>query len=208
MIDPVRITNFNSSKAQLEEFLLFCIAVAGKNATRTAINLERLLEYGRDFVSGSPFEIIKALNGKEDLAQLMKSFGFGCFNIKSKGMFEAACSGLDPATCSVDQLEALYGVGPKSARYFVLHTRRNAKVACLDTHVLKWLSYYTGYTIPTQTPTKKKYLELEQIFLKIADVMSISPADLDLKIWNKQRGSDEESLAQAKPTKEKQVLDG
>jgi thermostable 8-oxoguanine DNA glycosylase len=197
MIDPVKVTDYNRTTDQLEELLLFCIAVAGKNATRTAINLEKLLQYAYDFSDGSPFERTLALMRKEDLPTLMKSFGFGCYNIKAKGFFEAAVSKLNLKTCSVEKLEALYGVGPKTARYFILHTRENARVACLDTHVLKWLSYYTGYKVPKSTPSKKKYLELEQIFLKIADVMNISPADLDLKIWNKQRGSDEESLAEA-----------
>jgi thermostable 8-oxoguanine DNA glycosylase len=195
MVDPVKATDFNRKEEGLQEFLLFCIAVAGKNATRTAANLNNLLEYGKDFCEGTPFQIILAIQEHEDLAKTMKSFGFGCYNIKSKGLLVAASSGLDLKTCTVEQLEALYGVGMKTARYFVLHTRKNAQVACLDTHVLKWLSYYTGYAVPKNTPTKKKYLELEQAFLKIATAMNTSPADLDLKIWNKQRGSDEESLA-------------
>ena len=198
MIDPVRITNFNSTTEELEEFLLFCIAVAGKNATRTAKMLENLLQYGRDeFWDGTPFQTIRAMKQQMNLSAVMKEFGFGCYNIKSRGFEEAVNSGLDLKTCTVDDLEAIYGIGMKSARYFILHTRKNARVACLDTHVLKWLSYYTGYEVPSHTPTRKKYLALEQIFLKIAEVMNISPADLDLKIWNKQRGTDEESLAQS-----------
>lgn len=197
MVDPVKATDFARTDAQLEEFLLFCVLVAGKNATRTAINLERLLEYGRAYRDGSPFAVIRDLDNRVNLAQLMQSLGFGCFNIKSKGISRAARCGLNLRACSVRDLEKLFGIGMKTARYFVLHTRENARVACLDTHVLKWLAYYTGYSVPKSTPTNKKYLELEQAFLNIADVMRISPADLDLKIWNKQRGSDEESLAEA-----------
>jgi thermostable 8-oxoguanine DNA glycosylase len=190
MIDPVRATDFDRSDDQLEEFLLFCIAVAGKHAGRTAINLERLLQYGRLWGNDSPFELIKTLSEKTDLAQLMKEMGFGCFNIKSRGMIQAARSCVNLRTCTVDELENLYGVGMKTARYFVLHTRRNARLACLDTHVLQWMSYYTGHDVPSKTPTKKQYLKLEESFLKIADAMQITPTDLDLKIWNKQRGSD------------------
>jgi len=177
--------------------LLFCIAVAGKNADRTAENLDSLLRWGNMVWAGTPFSVVKSIQQHDSLADIMKDFGFGCYRVKSKGFLQAADSALDLRTCSVDQLEQLHGVGMKTARFFVLHTRKNARVACLDTHVLKWLGYYTGYDVPQHTPSRKKYLELEQIFLKIADVMNISPADLDLKIWNKQRGSDEESLAQA-----------
>jgi thermostable 8-oxoguanine DNA glycosylase len=88
-----------------------------------------------------------------------------------------------------------------------LHSRKNARIACLDTHVLKWLSYYTGQEIPKQTPTKNKYLELEKFFLNICDVMKTTPAELDLKIWNKQRGSDDESLVASAAKKKAKVLD-
>jgi thermostable 8-oxoguanine DNA glycosylase len=208
MIDPIHITDYERGEASLEELLLFCIAVAGKNAIMTANSLEKLLKYGRkNWKDGHPFEVIRAANKTDNLAEVMKNVGFGCYNLKSKGFMQAAKSGLNLKKCSVDELEALYGVGMKTARFFILHTRKNARVACLDTHVLNWLSYYTGYSVPETTPSRKKYLELEKVFLKIADVMNISPADLDLKIWNKQRGSDEESLAKGTRAKEK-LLDG
>jgi len=57
------------------------------------------------------------------------------------------------------------------------------------------LSKHSGYQIPRQTPTRKKYIELEQVFLKVAGILNIDPPDLDLKIWNMSRGSFEESLA-------------
>lgn len=198
MIDPIHITDYERGEDSLEELLLFCIAVAGKNATMTANSLEKLLKHGRkNWKDGQPFEVIRAASKTDKLAEAMKSVGFGCYNLKSKGFMQAAKSGLNLKKCSVEDLENLYGVGMKTARFFILHTRKNARVACLDTHVLKWLSYYTGYSVPDTTPSRKKYLELEKVFLKIADVMNISPADLDLKIWNKQRGSDEESLVKS-----------
>jgi thermostable 8-oxoguanine DNA glycosylase len=197
MVDPVKVTKYDRNTDELEEFLLFCIAVAGKNATRTAIYLERLLEHGRDYAEGSPFNLIKALGQRENLSDTLKCFGFGCYNIKSRGLLGAANSGLDLRSCTVEDLERLYGVGMKSARYFVLHSRENAQVGCLDTHVLKWMAYYTGFRVPSSTPSRKKYLELEQAFLRMASAMGVSPAVLDLRIWNKSRGTDEESLAEA-----------
>lgn len=194
-IDPTNVTNFNRSKSELEEFILFCIAVAGKNATTTSKNLEKLFCYGRSFFFGSPFEIIRQLARKEDLAELMRSIGFGCYNIKSRGFIEITQSGLDLKTCTVQDLEKIHGVGMKTARYFILHSRKNAGVACLDTHILRWLARHSGYDVPKQTPSRKKYLELERIFLKVAEALDIAPCDLDLKIWNSSRGSDGKSMA-------------
>ena len=189
MIDPTKITNFNRSEQELQEFLLFCIAVAGKNATVTARNLEKLLDYGREYCQGSPFEIIKTLSSKYDLKVLIKTFGFGCQNVKSKGFIEAINTNLDLKKCDAVDLENIHGIGMKTSRFFLLHSRKNAEVACLDTHILQWLSKHSGLEIPKQTPTRKKYLELEAVFLKVANVLCIEPADLDLKIWNMSRGS-------------------
>ena len=40
MIDPYKITNYNRTESQLQEFLLFCILVAGKTAYIQAKKLE------------------------------------------------------------------------------------------------------------------------------------------------------------------------
>lgn len=192
MVDPVHITKFDRTNSELQELLLFCIAVAGKNATVTARLLDNFLWYANAFGGSSYFESIRRMDEVEEVDLVMKEHGFGCYHMKSRGFVYAAKSGLNLKTCSVTDLEKIPGIGMKTSRFFILHTRPNAQVACLDTHVLKWLSYYTGYIVPRQTPPKKKYLELEQLFLEIARVMKMSPADLDLKIWNKQRGSLEE----------------
>lgn len=203
MIDPTKITNFHRSVEELEELLLFCIAVAGKNATVTARNLDKLLDYGREYLDGSPFDIINILSKKYDLSKLIKTFGFGCQNVKSKGFIQIVNSGLNLRTCTVDDLEKIHGIGMKTSRFFLLHSRENAGVACLDTHILQWLSKHSGCEVPKQTPTRKKYLELEKVFLSVANALHIKPSDLDLRIWNMSRGSDEESLV-TKLQKEKQ----
>lgn len=200
MIDPTKITNYNRTTHELQELLLFCIAVAGKNATTTAKNLEKLLSYCyRMSQNKEPFAAVRYVHDNFDLPTQMRIYGFGCWKLKSRGIAAAAASDLDLRTCSIEDLEALPGVGQKTARFFILHSRRNAKVACLDTHILKWMAYFTGFpNVPTQSPSSRsQYLLWEKVFLEIAEAMKTSPADLDLKIWNKQRGTDEESLAKA-----------
>lgn len=203
MVDPVHITRYDRTQHELEELLLFCIAVAGKNAITTARMLDEFLTYASAFAcpGAGPFEVVRKMDEVEEVDLVMKEHGFGCYRVKSRGFVYAAKSGFRLNTCSVQELEQIPGVGMKTSRFFVLHTRQNAQVACLDIHILRWLSYYTGHDVPVVTPSKKKYLELEKLFLEIARVMKISPADLDLKIWNKQRGSDEEPLDQKVPRK-------
>ena len=210
MVDPNHITDYRRSTHQLEELALFCLAVAGKNAITTSRALDRLLIYASAFANkgATPFEAIRKMDDVEEVAVVMKDHGFGCYNMKSKGLVQLARSGLNLRTCSAADLEKILGIGMKTSRFFILHTRLNAQVACLDTHVLQWLAYYTGYDVPKQTPIKTKYLELEKVFLELARIMKVSPADLDLKIWRRQRGSDEESLDRGISSKRNKVVDG
>jgi thermostable 8-oxoguanine DNA glycosylase len=51
-------------------------------------------------------------------------------------------------------------------------------------HILRWLRS-KGFKTPQQTPSSsKRYHELEQEFLRRADIMGRDPAELDLEIWN------------------------
>ena len=85
-------------------------------------------------------------------------------------------------TISVAELESVNGIGSKTARFFVLHSQKDARVACLDVHILKWMREQ-GYIAPKQTPTKKRYAILEAQFLTEAWKREMTPADLDLIIW-------------------------
>jgi thermostable 8-oxoguanine DNA glycosylase len=40
-----------------------------------------------------------------------------------------------------------------------------------------------GYKVPKATPPKKKYSEIEKLFLQEAINHQMTPADLDLTIW-------------------------
>jgi thermostable 8-oxoguanine DNA glycosylase len=97
-------------------------------------------------------------------------------------MLELAQKGLDLSACSVSDLEAVRGIGPKTARCFLMHSRRNVRHAGLDTHVLKYMREM-GFDVPKSTPAGRKYIEIESKFLEIADKSGMSVAEFDLKIW-------------------------
>lgn len=88
---------------------------------------------------------------------------------------------------SACDLEEIHGVGPKTARYFILHTRPKARVAALDTHILRYLRDRTDMEVPSSTPTGKRYTELEEAFLLMADFEGVDPAAMDLAIWQASR---------------------
>jgi len=106
--------------------------------------------------------------------------------------YYVAC-GIDLRTCTVNALETIPGVGPKTSRFFLLWTRpTEAHYAALDVHVLRWLRSQ-GYDAPRQTPAnRKKYAALEAVFLGLAKERGVTPAQLDAEIWEDGRRAYEE----------------
>ena len=181
MIDPVHITNFNQTDEQLEEVLLFWVLVAGKTASIISKALEKILN---SLKGSTPFEKIRGV-GKNNLPKLLKDHGIGCYSIKARALWELVNSNLNLRTCSVDDLEKIYGIGSKTSRCFLIHSRPNMRYAALDTHILKYLRD-SGRIVPKATPSNKKlYRKFEQIFLEDALYYGYSVAEFDLALWNK-----------------------
>lgn len=183
MINPSKVTDFNRTSAELEEFLLFAIVVAGKSAFQQAAKLEAFLALEPAPVS--PFTKIFLMDKDGKLEENLRSVKMGQYN-RVTTAFRAvanffACD--SRVIMSIRLLEAVKGIGMKTARFWFMHTMPNQQLACLDTHILRWLGE-KGHEVPKTTPNGQKYLELEKIFLAYAKDMNILPADLDLQIWN------------------------
>lgn len=187
MINPEKVTNYNKTDKELEEFILFWVCAAGKNGRTAARCLESLLNSIGGRAIG-PFRAIRRWayyehpETLEGWPEMLRDSGIGCYRSKAKTMFQLAVSDLDLRTCTASDLESIHGIGPKTARCFLLHSRKDAQVAGLDTHMLKHLRSL-GYDVPKSTPTGKKYLTLEKIVLSLAKEAGMTPAAYDLKIW-------------------------
>jgi thermostable 8-oxoguanine DNA glycosylase len=201
MINPSNITNYNLDENEIEITLLFWLLVSGKTAKTTAKCLDSLIEIMNNWhnqIYGekkfSPFEMIKNMDtfykevSSDWLAILMKKVGIGCYGFKSRGCIELSNGNLDLRSCSPEDLEKITGIGPKTSRAFIIHSRPNQKYACLDTHVLHFMRD-KGYDVPHSTPTGKKYKQIEQIWLKLANESGMSLTDYDLKIWKEYSGN-------------------
>lgn len=178
--DPFNPTNYEYSEKALQEFLLFSIFVPGKSAAQTIKKLKLLLE--DEGYSELPFLKLGKWLESGVLDDKIKHFKFGQYTRLSKTIPQLIK--VNPKLCSITDLEAIPGIGPKSARFYILHSRRNVSVAVLDTHILKWLGS-TGYAgIPKSTPTTKSlYLKIENYFLQEVKKLNITAAELDFKIW-------------------------
>lgn len=183
-INPKKITDFNRTKADLELFAVFAVCVAGKNAQQTA---DKVNDHFRDVATPTkqltPFEAIKNLVDIKVFVAYLKMAKMGQYRRIYRALRDLVESGIDLKTCTVEELEAIHGIGPKTSRFIIMHSRPNQRLATLDTHILRWMRDQ-GIETPKATPQSKKlYKELEQKFLTLCDKCAILPSQLDLKIW-------------------------
>lgn len=185
MIDPQNITNYNRTKAELEEFALFSVIVAGKTAAIQAAKLNQFLA-----VPGaqdkSPLEYVRFLTNLGLLESALRGVRMGQY-----ARITAAFEGLALAdtmygleNMELDHFDNIKGIGPKTARFILLHSRKEANCAVLDVHILRWLRHL-GVNAPHQTPQDtQRYRRLENIFLKECKKKGKSPAEWDLELWS------------------------
>lgn len=184
MITPELITNFNRSTTELEEFLLFGICVAGKKSSEVAPKINSFCDSlcDADDEPLSPFEGIRQLVWADLLEERLREFRLGCYNDLIRAFWDILF--LDLRTCTVEDLEACHGIGPKTSRFFVLHSRPNQKHIVLDTHLLKWVRS-VGIEAPKSTPTTmKSYLRIEARVIEFLGNKVKDFADFDLTKWS------------------------
>jgi thermostable 8-oxoguanine DNA glycosylase len=184
LIKPTEITNFSRTKSELESFFLFGVFCAGKNSDYASKCLARLLN-GKQ--GDSPFAILKSL-GETGIHNALVASRIGQYSRLTKAIMGAV--ELDLKTCTLEDLMSVHGVGQKTARFFLLHSRPDCRCAVLDTHILRWLRD-NGFDAPQSTPTSvKQYKDLEEKFLFLANLNfpNMSIAQIDLTLWMKYSG--------------------
>jgi thermostable 8-oxoguanine DNA glycosylase len=177
--------------------LIYSLIVAGKSATFAKDAMARFApQRAKDFYAN-----LLAWSQAGSLREHLEIARTGNYSKLVKGihalLLKLKQQTLDLATCGVTDLETVHGIGPKTARFFLLWTRPGqVQHAALDVHVLRWLRSL-GYKAPGQTPSSsKKYAELEEAFLHEAAKRGLTPAQLDAQIWEAGRRAYLESRGQ------------
>ena len=180
MIDPSKITNYNRTEEELEEFLLFTIMVAGKSAIQTAKKLNEFLYFADN--KKSPLDTIIDRDNRSCLLYAMRMCKLGQYDRLEKAFKGIIQFKNRLKSVSIDELESVAGIGSKTSRFFILHSRPNQQIAVLDTHILKYMAS-KGYKVPKSTPPKNKYGAIEEQFIQLAKDNNMSVADFDLQVW-------------------------
>ena len=194
MIDPNDVIKYDRTRYELEEFLMFCILVAGKNSWIQAEKLDAFLFPLEYFYGGAtPFDYIRHCLYCNTLLCNMQEHKLGQYSKLAKGFVQILKLNLE--TCTVEDLEAIDGIGPKTARFYVMMTRRDQRYAILDTHILRWMNETFGIDTPHTTPNGGRYANLERLFLEECDNRGLKPNEFDLAIWTQQSNKPKEKVA-------------
>jgi thermostable 8-oxoguanine DNA glycosylase len=181
MFDPANITKYDCTTEELEQRLLYGIAAAGKRATQVRESMACFLT--AQHANETPFSLVRRLDDEANLRVHLERARLSPYTVREAGFRAASVLG-DLTTTTIDDLDAVPGIGPKTARFFVVHTRPHARYAVLDVHILAWLADQGYANVPRSTPQHlPTYLHWEQIFLDECDQRGIEPAVLDIDIW-------------------------
>lgn len=175
-------------------FLIFCILAANARTDKawpaTQLFMSVIAEKHPD--QSLPFDIINHMTLPEVYLELQRT-RVGQYSVKSRGVKEAANAFSSPSIPGKlewvypEQLEQIHGIGPKTARFFILYTQPDADVVPLDTHILKFLRD-RGYDAPKSTPPSgPRYRKLEQNFIGEAYSRNQTPQEFDFHVWKEYR---------------------
>lgn len=172
------------TRRKLEYKLLFAMIVAGKSARHARKAMDRLQVAIESLsVEHLWFPALREIDdAPKCLATILRCARTGNYRKVERAFREVINAGLNLKTCTVADLERIHGIGPKTARFFILWTRPDAQCAALDVHILRWLAEI-GHDAPKSTPAGKWYAYWEMMFIGEARRRDMTPAQLDEQIW-------------------------
>lgn len=195
---------FDAKVPELEKFVLVNMFVAGKNASVQQAKLDQFVNCVRRDLGEHIVDTLGVLSAihnvlpntevNDKVLGWLKEVKSGQYSRLTNGIVQLAehigAGKIDLKNCNRSQLIKIKGIGYKTASMFLMYTRRNGPpVACLDTHILKYLREETQTpNVPLTTPVvKAEYRRLEDAFLAIVRTTGKSVAEFDFEIWSRYR---------------------
>jgi thermostable 8-oxoguanine DNA glycosylase len=194
---------YDAKTPELEKFILVNMFVAGKNASVQQAKLDQFVscvrrDLGEHIVD--TLGVLSAMHNSLSEAEVndkvlgwLKEVKAGQYSRLVNGIVQLAsyvgAGKIDLKHCNRLQLLKIKGIGYKTASMFLMYTCKDRAVACLDTHILKYLREETKVpAVPLTTPSvKAEYQRLEKEFLNLAGKAGKSVAEFDFEIWSRYR---------------------
>jgi hypothetical protein len=182
-IDPTAIPAKPMTREQLQWWVLFGICVANKPAKVTERKMREFMDLN---AAMTPFGKVKSMVQYGELGRNLRKVRFGQYTRINKAFRHAV--NLDVGNLSVEALELVPGIGPKTARMIMLYAKPGMECVPLDTHILKFLRKL-GHKAPRHTPPAGPvYRRLELAFIAEAKRRKVSVRELDTEVWTSYSG--------------------
>jgi hypothetical protein len=188
-VDPASIPE-KMTRDQLQWWILFTIAVAGKTAKGTEKKMREFLTVAgiRD---RNPFHIVNFMIATGQLGRGLRKVKLGKYKLLNAGFRKAVTLDLDlleraDYAHALDLLTAIPGLGPKGARMILMYAfpHHANQWVVLDTHILRWLREQGIKDVPKATPPEgRTYKRLEREFKVFCDRRKLTTRQLDTEIW-------------------------
>lgn len=185
-VDPANIPE-KMARDQLEWWILFTMAVAGKTAKGTEKKMRALMDLHPE---GSPFGRILYMMDHARLGRNLRKVKLGKYRLLNRGFRAAMALDLDLLERAIPShalalLTAVPGLGPKGSRMVLMYAypHHANQWVVLDTHILRWLREH-GVDAPKATPPEgRTYMRLERVFKQMAEQRKMTTRQLDTEIW-------------------------
>ena len=197
-INPKEITNLNRTTPQKEKFLLFCVLCAGKSSDVMAEKLEQLLEplrgdrgdrywvpEARSPTKTTPLKYLVNLLRSGRLREVLEKHKIGKYKLLTDFVefLKPLVMHYEVTEMDRDGLVQAPGISYKTASLYRMHCFGD-KIACLDTHVLRWLRNEGFKGVPKVSPSNwEVYRHWENVFLGECYKREVQPNHFDLDLW-------------------------
>ena len=189
-INPKEITNLRRTQHEKEKFLIFCVLCAGKSSDVMAEKLENLLE--QTTIAGweyGPFDYLDYLHDVNRLESELKKHKIGKYDLLMQFFRYVFANSYVQEKCGPftnwhrSDLVDAPGISYKTASLYRMHCFGD-KIACLDTHVLRWLRNEGFKGVPKASPSNwETYRHWENVFLGECYKREVEPNHFDLSLW-------------------------
>ena len=165
--------------------LCFCLLTANSSA-RLGIDIQNYMEKNDGFLTYD----------QKELSTILKQMGHRFYEKRAEYIVLArkhAADIKDKITSMENEYTArewvvknIKGIGYKESSHFLRNVGYK-HLAILDKHIMRIMCNSCIIDVP-KTLTRKRYLNIEQEFISLANEVDLTPAELDLYLWYTQTG--------------------